>query len=499
LEDFAREVHASLDPRDTAYTIANDGRRLIECDRVSVAIRKGRRCHIESVSGQDLFDKRSNTVRLLGRLATVVVASEEPVWYTGDTSDFPPQVEDAMQEYIDESHSKTVAVLPLKRPHLVEEDEDDVDKRAAPEPPIGALIVERIEDVRVPPKMVQRVEVVCEHSSIALANSLEHNNLFLMPLWRTLGKAHWVVKGRTLPKTVAVVIAVLALIVAMVVVPWGFKMQADGTLQPVDQREVFAEIDGVIEEVFVKHADAVEEGQLLVRLENTDLEILIERNLGDLAATRERIDTIRAGLSEASRQRDERERTRLQGEWQEEEAKQRSLLDQQALYEEQKRQLEVRAPTSGEVVTWDVDELLMRRPVKRGDALMRLANPEGEWELEVLMPDKRMGHIIRAQKAYEADPNQDLEAEFILATHPDTTHVGKVKEIGESAEVRGDEGNIVPIKVEITDEVRQELPQPLWPGATVRAKVKCGRRPIGYVLFHDLIAFIQSKILFRWL
>ena len=31
--------------RETSYTIANGGRRLIECDRVSVAIRKGNRCH----------------------------------------------------------------------------------------------------------------------------------------------------------------------------------------------------------------------------------------------------------------------------------------------------------------------------------------------------------------------------------------------------------------------------------------------------------------------
>ncbi|MBN2292061.1 MAG: hemolysin D, partial [Pirellulales bacterium] len=73
LEDFTCLVHASLDPRQTAYMIANEGRRLIECDRVSVAIRHGRKCRIEAVSGQDLFDKRSNTVRLLGELATKVV------------------------------------------------------------------------------------------------------------------------------------------------------------------------------------------------------------------------------------------------------------------------------------------------------------------------------------------------------------------------------------------------------------------------------------------
>ncbi len=93
LEDFTRTVHSSLEPIETAYTIANEARRLIECDRVSVAIRKGNRCTIEAVSGQDIFDKRSNTIRLLGRLASAVVATGEPVWYAGDTRDMAPQVE----------------------------------------------------------------------------------------------------------------------------------------------------------------------------------------------------------------------------------------------------------------------------------------------------------------------------------------------------------------------------------------------------------------------
>ena len=208
LEDFTRAVHASLDPRETAYTIANEGRRLIECDRVSVAIRKGKKCTIEAISGQDLFDKRSNTVRLLGKLATAVVASGDAVWYTGDTRDLPPQVEDAVQEYVDEAHSKTVAVLPLRRPAPPEE--DDPNKRVEPEAPIGALIVEQIEDSRVSGSLVQRADVVCRHSSTALANALEHQNLFLMPVWRALGKTRWVLQARTLPKTLSIAGAVLA-------------------------------------------------------------------------------------------------------------------------------------------------------------------------------------------------------------------------------------------------------------------------------------------------
>ena len=113
IEEFARLIHESLDPRQTAYTIANEGRRLIGCDRVCLAIRRGNRCRVEAVSGQDLFDKRSNTIRLLNKLATAVVSVEEPMWYTGDTTNLAPQVEKVVDEYVDESHSKAVVVIPL--------------------------------------------------------------------------------------------------------------------------------------------------------------------------------------------------------------------------------------------------------------------------------------------------------------------------------------------------------------------------------------------------
>ena len=55
LETFTRTAHEKLDVRETAYTIANEGRRLIGCDRVSVAIKHGGKCRIEAVSGQDTF------------------------------------------------------------------------------------------------------------------------------------------------------------------------------------------------------------------------------------------------------------------------------------------------------------------------------------------------------------------------------------------------------------------------------------------------------------
>ncbi len=77
---------------------------------------------------------------------------------------------------------------------------------------------------------------------------------------------------------------------------------------------------------------------------------------------------------------------------------------------------------------------------------------------------------------------------------PGTTRYGTVKEIHRSAEVRGDEGNTVLIKVAID---KAELPH-FAPGPRSRPRSTAAGAHLGYVLLHDVIAFIQTKILFRY-
>ena len=396
LEGFSHDVHAYLDPRETAYTIANEGRRLIECDRVSVAIRRGNKCKIEAVSGQDLFDKRSNTVRLLGKLATAVVATGDSIWYAGDTRDMAPQVEDAVQEYVDESHSKNVAVLPLRRPQMVEE--DDPDKREAPAEPIGALIVEQIEDSRVPQTMVQRVDVVCRHSSIALANALEHQSLFLMPLWRAIGKAKWVLRARTLPKTLAISGIILAALLWLIFWPTDFLVDCKGTLEPVIRQDIFAPADAKVIELRVKHGDLVEPNDVLAKLEDDNLRKQMIDVQGQIAATGEQI-------SAKIRERGHRgltsiEAERIDGELQALRKRAESLLAQMAILKKQEKDLEIVSPIHGRVLSWDLEDRLKLAPVNRGQFLLRIADPTGKWELDLDMPDTQMGHVARYHNGF---------------------------------------------------------------------------------------------------
>ncbi len=482
LEAFTRSVHSSLDPRETAYTLANEGRRLIQCDRVSVAIRHGRKCRVEAISGQDTFDKRSNIVVLLNRLATAVAKTGDTMWYTGDTSDLAPQVEMALEEYLDEAHSKTVAVLPLKR-----KPEDENDEQAVGET-IGAVIVEQIEDARLRDGMLQRVEVVNDHASTALANSLQYNNLFLMPLWRSIGKTKWLIQAQTLPKTLLAVGVVLCIIVAMIFMPWDFDLEGKGTLQPSIRPKVFAKADGTVSKVLVKHRSEVQAGDVLVELKNPSLLERFANLQKQLNTTQESVDSTQRQLLRGRMAQDEKQRLTSLAMSKKVEAE--GLRKQIEIFSQMINHLNVRSPANGSVISWDIQDLLRGRPVQTGQQLMVIADPSGPWELEVLMPEDRMGFISEAQK----ELGKELTVEFIMASDPAKTLFGKIDRIQEAAEVRGEEGSTVLIIVKIDKEDIKDL----RPGAGLTAKVVCGRRSLGYVLFHDLVAWVQARVIFSW-
>ena len=497
LDQFTRVAHSSLDPHLTSFTLANEGRRLIQCDRVSVAIKTGRRCTIESVSGQDVFDKRSNVIMMLQKLASAVAATGEAVWYTGDTEHLPPQVEKAIQDYVDESHSKTVAVLPLKRP-ISGPDEMG---RAQTGEVIGALIVEQIEQAKVDASLVSRVDVVAEHAASALANSLDHNSIFLMPVWRTIGKAQWMVQARTLPKTIAAVAGALGLALFLMLFPWDFDLHGDGTLQSRLRRSVFAKTEGTVIRLNVEDGQVVDEGQMLVEMQNLDLENQLTKLTGEEAGYLKQIESyreLRGGTIDSF------EDIKAASAIAQAEQGLNDVRAQIKLLEMQLDHLKVRSPIKGQVVTSQLLTRLSDRPVQIGEKLLEVADPRGELELEILMPETRIGHVKRAEEARLAALNKSgggaseelkkgLPVHFTLATHPETPLTGYVKEIYPSAEVSEEQTSTVLVRVSIDREDLPPVKEGAQPqlGGGVSAKIKCGRRSIGYVYLHEVIAFLH--------
>jgi hypothetical protein len=112
------------------------------------------------------------------------------------------------------------------------------------------------------------------------------------------------------------------------------------------------------------------------------------------------------------------------------------------------------------------------------------------------MPESRMGHIAKAKKEAEQQ-GKKLPVTFILALNPAEKIEGLVEDIDRSAEVRGESGNTVLVRVSFDQNRLREVVADPKVGNTATAKIYCGKRPIGYVWFHDLVDFVRSKILFR--
>jgi hypothetical protein len=491
-DSFARATHESLDLKETAYIVANEGRRLIGCDRVSVAIKKGRKCKVQSISGQDTIENRSNIVSALNKLATRVVAAGEPLWHDGSTEDLPPQIEEALEDYVDQSYGRNIAVLPLREPERTlgkddggaagEIDRDDSHRGQV----IGALIVEQIE-TDIPQDIFQaRCDLVYEHGTRAIANSRAHTNLFLMPLWRTIGHATWIIRARTLPKTLAVLGLIAAVVLGLIFIPKDFDLEAEGTLMAEERREIFAPIDGEVIEVNAIHKQLVKEGDVLVRLRNHEMEIQLNDIDGQIQTTLAEQSRVQSQLG-LRRQLQPSEKRALESEQTELKIKLAVLKQKRALQLKRYNDLVITSPIDGVVISWDVEKTLRSRPIMTGQVLMEVADLSKPMYLELELPEKREGHLddfIAENNLTE--PDAELEVEYILGTNVDHPLKATLKtaSISTRADANEEHGAVIKMRAYPEQEsLRQLLP---LPGAKVVADVKCGTRSSGFVFLHEI-------------
>jgi multidrug efflux pump subunit AcrA (membrane-fusion protein) len=413
-------------------------------------------------------------VRLWQNLASAVAAG-------GETLDVPtadegqaPQVEAALDAYLDESHARRLIVVPL----AVAEDKV-----------IGVLTVEQIAAARDDrDAALGRLSSLVPHAVSALANASRYDALPLRFLAAVPGTIRAVTALRNLPKTAIVVGLLASLVAALVLVPWDFTVEAPGTLQPVVRRDVFASVDGTVERLFVGSADRVARGDPLVELRSNDLDFA-EADLVKRASETEQELLNAERLYNQGRTLSPEQQAMLPAEIAVLEQRRESLKREAALLAEKRKLLRIESPLDGQISTWNVAELLDQRPVRKGQALLSLVAPEGDWEVEVRLPEDRLGHVVEAQRGTKPQ----LDVTFATATEPGKEYRGTIASVGLAAEPHGEEGNVVRVRTAIDKRQLAEL----HPGADVRVRVHCGTRPLGYVLFHDVWAFVQSQILFR--
>jgi hypothetical protein len=511
LEAFARQIHGSLNPVEVSYQVANEGRRLVECDRVSVAVRYGRKTSIESVSGTDVVEKRSNLVRLMRKLADRVVQWGEKLVFTGAKDDaLPPQVSDALDAYLAESGSKLLVVQPLK-------DEREKDSK---QPPRAAVVMECFDPPAEPQQIIARLDVVARHATPALYNAVEHRRIPMRFVWMPLARVQEGLGGKAQAISALVVVALSALISALVLAPYPLKMSATGQLLPQVRQKVFSNRDqSTISRFLVKAGQTVSEDQALVEMWDPTLfekQVQLQKEIAGLAS-QERFLKQQSTQEKDSSKKSEIDRSLASVEI--------DLIAKEKMYNKlvaehnpipgREGYFLVKAPRfppevaglvhSREWTVLNSNNLREEewRQVKGSDELLRLGAKDGPWEIELKIPQKHIGQVL---KAYKRLNKEVLEVDFLMQTDKTRTFRGLLHrdKIGAQADPNRDDNNepepVVLARVEIAgDGIPADMQLPpdwLQSGVEVHAKVRCGERAMGYSLFYGVWEFFYEKVVF---
>ena len=273
--------------RATAQTIVDEGRRLIGCDRLSLAQGHGRKCRLLAVSGADEVERRSNLVRTLEQLGSRVLVYGEPLWYPAARETLAPDSEQALEAYLDESHARVLGVLPLAG-------------RATPNRPgerpevVGLLLVEQFHAAAIEPALVGRAEAVARHAASALTNAADYDSLPLIRLERGLQGLRWLTRARQLPKRWS---------------PCWRPWQPDwswrwcrpistskpaASCNPKRARDIFAPSDAIVSGIRVAERRQVQAGDVLVTLRRPQLDFELHRVLGETQTARQHLAGVQA-------------------------------------------------------------------------------------------------------------------------------------------------------------------------------------------------------------
>jgi hypothetical protein len=145
--------------------------------------------------------------------------------------------------------------------------------------------------------------------------------------------------------------------------------------------------------------------------------------------------------------------------------------------------------------------------------VIRLGYLEGDWHVELKIPQRNVGQIMRAFTTpgqFKRDGGDNgrkyLDVDVLLSSMPDDSYRGRLYLDDLSAEAvpnkdEHDENEpVVTAYVKLNqDDIPPELRAPreqYVTGLEVRTRVRCGDHALGYTLFHGVWEWFYEKVVF---
>lgn len=434
--------------RAAARAVATETATTLGCERVAIGLVEGRRSRLAAISHSADFGKRSNLARALESAMDEAIDQRDSLTYPEDGSAVA-QTTRAHALLAEENQGLAICTVPFI-----------VDGRMR-----GAWTFERTREQPFDPESVR----LCRQLAgvIGPILDLKHREerwLGLKALDSARTQAERLIGPGFMGRKLFMAAAAAAVVFfSFYTAP--FRVNADAALEGSVQRVIAAPMDGYIGDVQASAGDLVQQGDLLLALEDADL------RLEEVKWT-----TRRAQL-ERSRQdalaRGERAESRIY----------KAQVDQAdaelELLGEQLARTTIRSPFDGIVVSGDLTQSL-GAPVERGEVLMEVA-PLDSYRVALSVDERDIAYVEVGQTG-----------ELILASLPDGRHefsVTKITPIASAAEGRN------------TFRIEADLLEPsdtLRPGMQGAGKIDAGEARLIWIWTRRFTEWMQVWA-WRWM
>ncbi len=368
---------------------------VLECDRASIGLVKGKKIKLQAISHSVQFGKNMNLVRAIELAMEEALDQQAPVRFP-DQQEGIPLVTQAHEALIKDHGGEFLCSVPFSSGGEF----------------VGVLTLERSEGQAFDDDRVKLAEGVTELVGPVIITKRRDDKWLIAKVFdsakeqlkRLFGPRHLTYK------LVAILLAAIGTF--CVVAEGDYRVAADALLEGEVQRVVAAPQEGFVATAEVRAGDLVEAGQVMAQLDDRDLEL--ER----LKLASER-DQYQKEYREALASADRAKVSILS-------AQNQQVQAQLALVMEQLSRLKLLAPFDGVVVSGDLTQSL-GAPVERGEELFVVA-PLESYRVVIKIDERQIGHVEVGQSgqlALTSMPNEPIELVVEKITPVATTEEGR--------------------------------------------------------------------------
>ncbi|TWU56224.1 efflux RND transporter periplasmic adaptor subunit [Rubripirellula reticaptiva] len=453
---FIADLHRGNSLSETLAAIAAASAEAVSIDRVSLMRYREGRYQLSASSASHSVDRRADHVRSLQQLAKRCLSdSSRFAFAIGDGPPKNTSTADEVLRYIDEAGCREVHFETIIDPES---------KKT-----VAAVVLERFQypldapehlcdawnPVRIP--VASAVRAAIDRQASLLPSAIRH-------LISTDGR-------RT---RIASAVAVLTLAL-LAWIPVQFAIPAEGKITAVNQSRIYSPAEAVVSDVLVSDGDAVTAGQPLVILRSPDLELRYQSLMAAM-------ETAKAKLASLSARRGVTRDSQISADEQVLEAEIAGLDRQIAAINWQLEGLTLTSPIDGTVDQWDVTGMLASRPVSHGQYLVSVVSKTDGWNAELEIADQSIGYVLESQSRRPTPCSLKLRSSPTIVLHGQVDRVANVADMNMAGQ------SVVKVHVPIEIDADASMRQ----GATVVAKLHCGRRAAGFVYLRSLIQWYRQ-------